>query len=537
MKENIIDSIHQDMYKYFGDDTKRKNHAASVLKYANKISKQIDCDTRIVEIAAILHDIGIHEAEKKHGSSAGIYQEIEGPAIAKDILKKYNLSTEEVNHITKIISNHHSDKDISTIEFKIIWDSDWIVNIPDEFDVNNQDKIKRVINKVFKTKIGADIAKKLYLNNKISKARVWLDIDLSAIRRNYEKIKTSIESCRLMPVLKADAYGLGVMKIAETLTDAGAKYIGVAELNEALELKYLDVKIQILGGVIPDEIPIAIENNIILPITDLRIAQEIDKIAEKQNKIAECHLLIDTGMGRLGILEDGAYNEVQEIVKLKNITCSGIYSHFSSANDIKNSKTNNQINSFKNLLQKLEDDGIKFQNIHIANSDALNNFPESSRTPFNIARTGINLYGLFDEKGNHKFNLESVITLKSKIINIRKLKKGSTIGYGETHILEKDTIIATVSAGYADGIPYAISNKNFVIINDTKCPIIGRVSMDYITVDISNLDKIKIGDEVICLGCGNRNKITVEDWAKIKKTHSYDIICSFGSRVYRNYLL
>ncbi len=366
--------------------------------------------------------------------------------------------------------------------------------------------------------------------------RVWLDIDLSAIRRNYEKIKSKIKPCKLIPILKANAYGLGVIEIAKTLKKAGGDCIGVAELNEALELKSLDIKIQILGGVIPEEIPIAIKNNIILPITDLLIAQKINKLALEQNKIVECTLVIDTGMGRLGILEENAYNEIKEIVQLKNINCSGIYSHFPSANEVINNKTLKQIKSFKNILDKLKNDSIEFEYIHIANSDALNNFPESYKSPFNSARTGINLYGVFDEKGNHNFELESAVTLKSKIINIRELKKGSTIGYGETYILDKKKTIATISAGYADGIPFVNSNQNKVIINDIKCPIIGRVSMDYITVDISELNDVNIGDEVICLGCDTRNKITVEDWAKIKNTHTYDIICSFGSRVYRNYI-
>ncbi len=162
-EKELIKAIHQDMYNYFDIDDKRKNHADAVLKYAREISSQIDCDNRIVEISAILHDIGIHEAEKKHGSSAGIYQEIEGPAIAKGILEKYNLSKKDINHICKIISNHHSDKDINTIEFKIIWDSDWIVNIPDEFDINDKNKIQGIIKKVFKTETGKGIAENLLL--------------------------------------------------------------------------------------------------------------------------------------------------------------------------------------------------------------------------------------------------------------------------------------------------------------------------------------------------------------------------------------
>ncbi len=162
-QQNLINQIHQDMYDYFGNDKKRKSHADSVLKNAKLISESETCDKLIVEVSAILHDIGIHEAERKYNSSAGIYQEKEGPAIAKDILSKYDISNKDIEHICKIISNHHSDKDIATIEFKIIWDADWIVNIPDEFDLNDKIKINKIISKVFKTQKGKELANSKYL--------------------------------------------------------------------------------------------------------------------------------------------------------------------------------------------------------------------------------------------------------------------------------------------------------------------------------------------------------------------------------------
>ena len=159
--ENILKS----MRDYFGDDEGRKDHAQAVFDYAVKIQANAGGDKQVVEGAAALHDIGIHEAERKYNSSAGNFQEIEGPTIAREILADFDLPTEKVDHICKIIANHHSAKDIDTIEFRCIWDADWLVNIPDEFDINDKGKIRKLVNKIFKTQKGRKIAEHIFLKN------------------------------------------------------------------------------------------------------------------------------------------------------------------------------------------------------------------------------------------------------------------------------------------------------------------------------------------------------------------------------------
>jgi HD superfamily phosphodiesterase len=162
--EYSTDKILQAMRDYMGDDGRRKKHAAEVFCYACKIQAVEGGDIQVVETAATLHDIGIHEAERKYNSAAGHYQEIEGPSIAREILYDFDISREKVDHICKIIANHHTAKDIDTLEFKIIWDADWLVNIPDEFDINNKIEIKKIVNKVFKTKKGRELAKEEFRN-------------------------------------------------------------------------------------------------------------------------------------------------------------------------------------------------------------------------------------------------------------------------------------------------------------------------------------------------------------------------------------
>ena len=171
--------------------------------------------------------------------------------------------------------------------------------------------------------------------------------------------------------------------------------------------------------------------------------------------------------------------------------------------------------------------------MHIAASDAINNFPETAKPPFNVVRTGINLHGSFDPNGRRALKVEPVLTLKTRVAQVRDLPAGTTLGYGRTWCLAAPSRIATISAGYADGLPLALTNRGFVFIGGKRCPIVGRISMDYTTVDVTDVPGVKAGDEVICFGRCGHDSITPDDWAAVKGTHAYDIICSLGGRVER----
>ncbi len=367
-------------------------------------------------------------------------------------------------------------------------------------------------------------------------SRVWLEVSLADLRENYARIAEAVKPCSVISVLKANAYGLGVEAIAAALAGAGAQRFAVAELNEAIDLARFGLPVQILGSILPEEISSAVAAGIVLPVTDLRTARLISDEAGRQSRTAACQFLVDTGMGRLGILVDDAREVVREAVALSSLNCEGVYSHFPAAYRSGGDYTNGQIDQFLDLLAGLEEDGISFTWQHIANSDAINNFPRTYEPPFNAVRTGINLHGAFDSEGQRVLDLKPILTLKTRLTAVRRLRAGSRIGYGCMYTLPNDMTVGTISAGYADGLPLALSNRGYVLIRDRACPVLGRVSMDYTTVSLEQVPDAECGDDAICLGGEGPSAISVEDWAQLKGTHPYEIICSFGSRVERRYV-
>ena len=366
--------------------------------------------------------------------------------------------------------------------------------------------------------------------------RVWVEIDLDGLRANYRRIAAAVKPAKVLCVLKANAYGLGVEPYAAALAKTDCVGFGVAEPHEALQLLPFGKPVQILSSVLPDEIAPMVEAGVTLPVIDVPTAKLIDAAAKRVGRKAKVHFKLDTGMGRLGILAADAPRVIREVVATcPNLDAEGIFSHCPTAFDPADEFANDQIALFKAILKDVAKDGITFRKIHIAASDAINNFPAAKRAPFNIVRTGINLHGSFDPNGRRALKLESVLTLKTRVAQVRLLPAGTTLGYGRTWCLAKPTRVATISAGYADGLPLALTNRGHVLINGAPCPVIGRISMDYTTVDVSKAGDVKPGDEVIALGGKGKYAITPDDWASLKGTHAYDIICSFGNRVERVY--
>ena len=380
----------------------------------------------------------------------------------------------------------------------------------------------------------------IYGKDKV-KRRVTVEIDLKALVRNYRRIAAHCRPAKVLCVLKANAYGLGVADYAKALAKAGCTMFGVAEPFEAIELKNalslgrgrLVPEIQILSSILPDEIPEMVRRGVILPVIDVSTAKLISAAAEKARTVAKVHFKLDTGMGRLGILAKDALAVMREVKKLPNLDCEGVFSHFPMAYDPKDPFTKRQIKLFKQIVAAAKKEGFTFKKVHISASDGINNFPETARKPFTVVRTGINLHGSFDPYGRKALKVEPVLSLKTRVAQVRELPAGTTLGYGRTWYLDKPTTVATISAGYADGLPLALTNRGFVFIGGKRCKIIGRISMDYTTVDVSSVKNVKPGDEVICFGKFGKDSITPDDWAALKGTHAYDIICSLGNRVQR----
>ena len=365
--------------------------------------------------------------------------------------------------------------------------------------------------------------------------RIVAEINLSALKRNYKKIAAKVKPAKVLSVLKANAYGLGVGDYAAALYEAGCRDFGVADPYEALELKRIfrgkPVVVQILSSILPDEIFEMVKAGIVLPVIDLKTAKLISAAAVKLGKTARVQFKIDSGMGRLGIPCANALEVIAAVEKLPRLDCEGILTHCPVADAPENNYTAVQIRRFSDLISEAQKLGYTFRKRHLAASAAINHFPAAAKAPFNYVRAGIDLHGGFDEEGLKKLPLEPTITLKARIAQIRELPAQTTIGYNRTYKLARRAKIATIAAGYADGVPLALTNCGRVIVKGKLCPIVGRISMDYTTVDVSSVKALKAGDEVLFFGKAGGVSLTPAEWAAKKGTHAWDILCSLGPRI------
>jgi len=364
----------------------------------------------------------------------------------------------------------------------------------------------------------------------MTNCRIAEEVDLSAIAHNFSLIRSRMgKNVSVMGVIKANAYGLGVLPVAETLKKAGCAGFCVSCWTEAEPLLKFGMPIQLLGGVFDFELEQAVRHGAILGITDLETAKRYSAEAVRQGKTLECHFKLDTGMGRLGILYQDAPEVIRECVKLPNLACKGIYSHFPKAHDGDSSFAATQV---KRFLSVLEASGVKFEKVHMANSDAVTCFDRTHEAPFNCARAGICMYGPYS-KGAAELGFRPAVSLYTRLVSARMMPAGWSIGYERTRILEKETLVGTISAGYADGLPLALTNRGHVLFHGKICPVIGRISMDYTTIDLTGFTKeeCRMGDTVTMFG----KDLSAEEWATLKNSHVYDIFCSVSPRVPRFY--
>ncbi|MBE6358758.1 MAG: alanine racemase [Lentisphaerae bacterium] len=362
-------------------------------------------------------------------------------------------------------------------------------------------------------------------------SRIVYRIDLAQLEKNFAYLQSCAKSCKLMPVLKYDAYGMGAAAIGEALKNAGAYRFAAATLDEALELQKLGLDVQILGVLPPWEIPEAVAAGIICPAGDLHTAELISQEAVKQNKSVRLAVKIDTGMGRLGIRADQAVETVKNIFKLPGLHPDSLFSHFAVAAPPDIYFCNLQIDRFIQVKNALDAAGVHFDHYHHAAGDGIVKVPRAVEAPFNLARPGGMMYG-----DNFTAPCRQIVELTTVIGGIRELAPGDSVGYYRLFIANKPVKVAVLTAGYADGIPLALSNQGKVIIRGKYCPIVGRISMDYTVVDISALPDAQTGDEVVLLGKRGDAEITVAEWGKMKNTHGHEIWCSIGHRAKIEYV-
>lgn len=361
--------------------------------------------------------------------------------------------------------------------------------------------------------------------------RVCAYIHEDAIRHNFEEIKKQIPcETRIMPVIKADAYGHGALTFANILKEE-ASYFAVATVDEALELRNNGIEnpILVLGHTFPEEMEVAVKNDIILTITSYDDAVTASEIAKKLGKKVAVHIKVDTGMSRIGFLPNEESKEIiKEISLLKNLIIDGVFTHFATADEEDLSFTEIQKKRFFEFTKELSSE----YTLHAGNSAAIMQYKSAS---FDVMRPGIILYGLYPsaEVARSVLELEPVMELVSHVAYVKSIKPGDSVSYGRTFTADKNMRIATIPVGYADGYPRLLSNKGRVIINGKYAPIVGRICMDQFMVDVTDIENVKVGDKVILMGRDKDLNITADEIASLTGTINYEVVCDISKRVPR----
>ena len=367
---------------------------------------------------------------------------------------------------------------------------------------------------------------------------VWAEIDLDILANNMKNIKKLAGNKEVMAVVKADAYGHGALDVAPCLLENGASRLAVAMLTEAIELRNNNITapIMILGYT-----PLYLGEDLInydieQTIYDLDYAKELSALAKSLNKKAKVHIALDTGMGRIGFLpSDESFNAICEICALDGLDVIGIFTHFSSSDEADKEYTQYQFNQIYDFISKLEKQGINIPLKHASNSAAIIDLPN---TYLDAVRAGIILYGYYPSNEVKKENLsiKPALTLKARIAHVKELESGMYISYNRTFKTSRKSKIATIPIGYADGYIRTLKHDAKVIVNGQLAPIVGNICMDQFMIDVTDIDDVKSGDEVILLGESNGIKFNADDLAKCMDSINYEVLCLLKKRVPRAYI-
>ena len=369
--------------------------------------------------------------------------------------------------------------------------------------------------------------------------RVTAEIDLDAVAYNIKNIRKKVKKeTMIMGVVKADAYGHGAVEVSKVLLYNGADWLGVAMIDEAVQLRKnnIMVPILILGYTPEAEIEDVVRYDIIQTVFSYEMAKMVSDAAVKLGKTAKIHIKVDTGMGRIGFIpEENIGDEVLKISKLPNIEINGIFTHFSTSDEKDKTFTKLQYDRFKYAIDEIEKKGIKLAVKHCANSAAIMDFDDLG---FNMVRAGIILYGMYpsDEVIKENLSLKPVMSIKTHISYVKKVGKNIPVSYGRTYYTDKESVIATVPVGYADGYIRKMQNGGRVIVNGHYANIVGRVCMDQFMIDITDVPDVSSGDEVILMGSDVKLSITAEEIANVLDTINYEVVCMIGKRVPREYI-
>ena len=368
--------------------------------------------------------------------------------------------------------------------------------------------------------------------------RVYTKINLDNIQKNIQTVRDRFhDKMIILGIVKANAYGHGAVETAKALVEFGAGMLGVAAIDEALELREngITAPVLILGQIFRQDYAAAIENDITCTVIDIVTAQGLSQKAKELGKTAKVHIKIDTGMGRIGFQPDENGKElVKSVFELDNIFVEGAFTHFANADSADKTSANSQKKNFLDFTDSLISEGYKIPIRHMYNSASA---MELDGYAGEMVRCGIMLYGLYpSEEMNKDYKLFPALEFKSHISFVKTVKKGFTISYGSTYVTDREMKIATVPVGYGDGYPRYLSNKGEVLVKGTRCKILGRVCMDQFMIDVSHLPDVQIADEVTLVGTDGNETITVEDVSDAEYRFNYEFCCLITPRVPRIYI-
>ncbi len=369
-------------------------------------------------------------------------------------------------------------------------------------------------------------------------------VDLNALTNNFSAIRQKAgPSVEIMAVVKGNACGHGIVEVAKTLVKAGASFLAVARMCEAITLRENGIQTPILlfGGITQNQMAYAARNDIRVSVSSLEFAKKLNEKLARQDLRAKVHIKIDTGMTRLGLFPDyfadgekepamnAAIQDICAMAELGNIELEGIYTHFACADETDKTHVNKQVALFEKVLAGLQEKGISLIR-HAANSAGVIDMPQAY---YDMVRPGIMLYGVYpSSEVNHKaVALEPVMEIRSEIIHLKEVPKGVSIGYGYTYTTEKNSLIATIPVGYADGYSRALSSKGRMLVGGHSAPIVGRVCMDITMIDVTDIPGVALGDQVVILGRQGKEEITADEIASLTGTISYEVLASLTGRI------
>jgi len=358
-------------------------------------------------------------------------------------------------------------------------------------------------------------------------------VDLGAISHNIAEIRKRIGNQRnLMAVVKADGYGHGAVEVSRAALRSGADWLGVALPEEGRQLREagIGVPILVMGLIQPAEAYKIVKFRLAQAVASVELLEALDYEASKASTQVNVHVKVDTGMGRIGIKPEDAVSFVRKVNTFKNLNLEGVFSHLSSADEKDKTFSEHQLQLFEQVISELHSAGINVPKKHIANSAAVLDLPQSY---YDMVRPGIMIYGLYPSKEvSHSIELKPAMTFKTKVSAVKVVPPGTPISYGGTFITKKRTTVVTLPVGYADGYSRLLSNRGEVLIKGQRVPVIGTVCMDMCMVDVSSVEDVRLGDEVILFGEG----LHVDELAAKLGTINYEVVCAVSKRVPRIYV-